>query len=740
MWINFGSNNVLGGSAANSGNVISGNRSNGVLITGDFSRNNQLGGNLIGTDATGTRPLGNTAHGVEISGFANGNAVQQLGPDAPLNTIAFNGGSGVAVLSPPSRNNAIRRNNIFSNGGLGIDLDGDGVTPNDAGDGDQGGNDFQNFPVINSAVSDGAGTTIQGTLNSKPNTTYALDFFTNSGCDPSGNGEGARFFVGSGTTTDANGNATFSLTFPVPLPAGRVVTATATENTAGSRNTSEFSPCSAAGAAGSVQFSAAAYQVGEDGGNAVVTLVRTGGSTGALTVNFATAGGTATAGDDYTAVSEAVTFADGETIKTVSVPVFIDGTTEPNETVGLVLFNATNLDAVGARGTSVLNIIDISKAVAFTAAGFAASEGTHTVTVTVTRTGDTSGAASVGYATSDGAATERKDYTAAVGRLRFAAGETSKSFDLIITDDRFDDDGETFNVALSNPLGVTLGPQNTSTVNINDNDAANGPSPVRDASFNTEFFVRQHYADFLNRVPDAGGLQFWIDGIESCGADQQCREVKKIDTSAAFFLSIEFQETGFLAHRTHKVAFGDLPGKPVPVTLRSFLSDSRQIGDGVIVGTPGWPQQLEANKVAYFNEFVTRAAFVARYPESLNAGQYVDALFENAGVLPTQAERSTAISAFVFGGAAGRARALRSVAESQTVKQAETNRAFVLMQYFGYLRRNPDDADFQGNPDPQFLGYNFWLTKLNQFNGNFVDAEMVKAFIQSIEYGDRFGQ
>jgi hypothetical protein len=178
----------------------------------------------------------------------------------------------------------------------------------------------------------------------------------------------------------------------------------------------------------------------------------------------------------------------------------------------------------------------------------------------------------------------------------------------------------------------------------------------------------------------------------------------------------------------------------VPLTLRSFLADQRQLANNVIVGPPGWPEQLAANKTAYFNEFVRRPAFIAINPLSLTAEQYVDGLFNRAGVIPTTAERGLAIAFFGGGGTPGRAAALRSVAESQTVRQAETNRAFVLMQYFGYLRRDPDDTDFRGDPDPQFLGYNFWLTKLNQFNGNFIQAEMVKAFIQSIEYGERFGR
>jgi hypothetical protein len=118
------------------------------------------------------------------------------------------------------------------------------------------------------------------------------------------------------------------------------------------------------------------------------------------------------------------------------------------------------------------------------------------------------------------------------------------------------------------------------------------------------------------------------------------------------------------------------------------------------------------------------------------AEEFVDALFANAGVTPSAAERQTAIDE--FGGAtttdlAARARALRRVAENSTLVQREFNRAFVLMQYFGYLRRNPNDA-----PDANFDGYNFWLNKLNQFNGNFVNAEMVKAFIISGEYRQRF--
>jgi hypothetical protein len=259
-------------------------------------------------------------------------------------------------------------------------------------------------------------------------------------------------------------------------------------------------------------------------------------------------------------------------------------------------------------------------------------------------------------------------------------------------------------------------------------------------SDDSQFFVAQHYRDFLSREPDTAGLAFWTNEIESCGTNQQCRDVRRINVSAAFFLSIESQETGYLVYRFYKAAFGNLPGKPVPVRVGQFFPDTQEIARGIIVGQGNWRPQLEANKLAFALEFVQRAEFVARHPTTLSPAQFVDALFANAGVTPTAAERQAAIDEF---GAASnttdvnaRARALRRVAENPTLHQQELNKAFVLMEYFGYLRRNPDDPP-QANLD--FDGYNFWLAKLNQFNGNFVAAEMVKAFISSPEYRQRFG-
>jgi len=254
----------------------------------------------------------------------------------------------------------------------------------------------------------------------------------------------------------------------------------------------------------------------------------------------------------------------------------------------------------------------------------------------------------------------------------------------------------------------------------------------------TDFFVRQQYRDFLNRDPDANGLNFWVNEIMNCGSDPQCIDLKRVNDSGAFFLSIEFQESGYLAYRFHKAAFGSLPGAPVPVRFSDFVPDAQQIGKDVIVNKEGWQAVLESNKQSFANDFVQRSRFTATYDTALSPDTFVDMLFANAHVTPEATDRDAAINE--FGGAtntsnlAARGRALRRVAENQRLYEQEFRNAFVLMQYFGYLRRNPDDA-----PDSDFSGFRFWLAKLDEFRGDFSKAEMVKAFISSTEYRKRFG-
>jgi hypothetical protein len=247
----------------------------------------------------------------------------------------------------------------------------------------------------------------------------------------------------------------------------------------------------------------------------------------------------------------------------------------------------------------------------------------------------------------------------------------------------------------------------------------------------------------LNRQPDASGLAFWTNEITSCGSDMQCVETKRINVSGAFYLSIEFQQTGYLVERVYKTAFGNAAGAssfggahqlPVPVMrLNEFLSDTQKIGLGVVVGQANWEQILENNKQAFSGEFVQRSRFITALPSSMTAAQFVDALNANAGNPLSQAERDQLVND-LSSSAKTRAQVLRTIAEHANVVSGEFNRAFVLMQFFGYLRRNPNDF-----PDADYTGFDFWLSKLNQYNGDYVNAEMVKAFLSSSEYRQRFG-
>ena len=236
-----GASNTIGGSSPEQRNLISGNAQQGVqLLSG--AQDNRIEGNLIGTDKSGTAPLGNGSAGVEIRDSSN-NAIG--GPDdGEGNVMAFNGGDGVAIRSINDTNaetgNFVLRNSIFSNEGLGIDLIGGtenavGETANDLQDIDSGPNNLQNKPVVTSAINSDTITTIKGTLNSTPNTRFLIEFFSN----PRGTGEGKELIGVTNASTDANGNGSYTLSLAQQVAAGRTVTATATSLVDGS--TSELS-------------------------------------------------------------------------------------------------------------------------------------------------------------------------------------------------------------------------------------------------------------------------------------------------------------------------------------------------------------------------------------------------------------------------------------------------------------------------------------------------------------------
>lgn len=518
---------------------------------------------------------------------------------------------------------------------------------------------------------------------------------------------------------------------------------------------------------------------------------------------------------------------------------------------------------------------------------FVIGEGSGHIDITVVRAGDASGTATVNVSTGDasrpGRASQKSDYEIALAKVTFNPGETSKTVRILIVDDKFVEGDETVALFLSNPTGtgVGLGTPNVGSVKIIDNDSV---APVTNPIDDAQFFVRQHYLDFLNREPDAAGLAFWANQITSCGVDASCIAAKRVNVSAAFFLSIEFQKTGMLSYLANKAAFNAVPLYGV------FEKDTQALQKDLVFGTPNFDAQLEANKQAYFNDFLNRPEFLAQYPGNLTNAQYVDALLSNAGISPSRfvvnltntqenpptnptaagggsrpgsygtatfslnaAQDAMTFTATVnnidftgaqsaetndnlvaahvhagptvapgvngpvvwgffgtpfndnnpndvvntpfasgiggtisgkwdapegnattlaaqlsnilagrayinfhttqFGGGEvrgnfpantqvfrdalvnglnaateTRATVLRKIAESQQFSDTEFNRAFVLMQYFGYLRRDSDVA-----------GFNFWFDKLNAFQGNFNNADMVKAFITSSEYRQRFG-
>ncbi|MBD0325607.1 MAG: DUF4214 domain-containing protein, partial [Pyrinomonadaceae bacterium] len=314
-------------------------------------------------------------------------------------------------------------------------------------------------------------------------------------------------------------------------------------------------------------------------------------------------------------------------------------------------------------------------------------------------------------------ATQRTDYTTAVGTLSFASGQSSRTFPIVITDDAYVEANETITLTLSNPTGGPgLGGISTSSIALVENDAAAATTnPIDEA----RFFVRQNYADFLSRVPDPGGLDYWTGQITQCGSNINCINFWRSAVSAAFFIELEFQSTGSFVYRTYQASYGVRP------TYSQFTPDRARLVD---------TSNLEQNKQNFALLFVQRPEFIARYPLTLDGPAFVDALLltvQQSSQVNLTSQRDALIGVYnsAGGGNSGRAAVLRSVADNPTFTQAEYNKAFVLMQYFGFLKRNPDEG-----------GYQFWLNVVNNSVPNDPSGyrSMVCAFITSPEYQQRF--
>lgn len=586
-----------------------------------------------------------------------------------------------------------------------------------------GGNITYNITVANSGPSDA--TTVSMSDSVPTNTTFvsmaqtAGPAFTPT--TPPAGGTGTLTAATSSLSTGASA----AFTIVVHVNAGAPVNTTIT-NTAGISSTTTDPNTSNNSSSVATEIVPPALSIedvmvteGDAGStNAVFTVSLSGAGPNVITIDYLSSNGTATTPSDYQTVSGTLTFAPGQLTRNIIVPVNGDTSAEGNETFFVTLSNPTNATLGDTQGQGTIIDDDAAQpSFSFSQSSYGGQEDCAGIVVTVIRSGDTTGSASVRYTTADVSASSRSDYTSAVGTLTFDPGVTTQTFTVLISEDSFIEGTETATVTLSQPsLGAIIGTHATASIVIVDDLPETTGNPIDDS----QTFVSQHYHDFLNREPDASGLAFWTNNIESCGADAECRRVRRVSTSGAFFLSIEFQETGGVVERIFKAAYNRR------VLLAEFLPDTQQLGRDVIVGQVGFEAQLEANKVVYYNEFVARPEFIGVFGGLTNE-QFVDALNGNAGG-PLSTSEKNALVAALNGATKTRAQALRSIVEDSDFVHSEFNRAFVLMQYFGYLRRDPDDA-----------GFNFWLNKLNQFNGNFVEAEMVKAFITSAEYRERFG-
>ncbi len=467
-------------------NVISGNEDDGIQIEFDQATNNLVAGNFIGTDITGTVALGNVNSGVRIVA-APGNMIGGTVAGAG-NVIAMNGGPGVAVQNSLATGNSILGNSIYSNTGLGIDLGDDGPTLNDTGPGDldAGPNNFQNFPVLTSAVSSGGTTTIQGTLNSTPSTSFRVELFNDAG-DPSGYGEGRVFLGFTTVTTDANGDASFTATVPTPPTPLLVYTATATVMPSPGlyTDTSEFSATITLDADLAVSLVDPPDPVGVGQDLTYTVTVTNNGPhdalgvvladmlpTGVTFVSAVPSQGTATqSGGVVTASLGSLTPGAFATV-TIIVQPTITGTI-----TNTVNVTSTSNDPDPTNNTaSESTLVELPGTLEFSLANFTVAENIPggVALITVTRTGGAGGTVMVAVTSADGTATAGIDYLPLSPNpmiLTFGPGVTTQTFPIQILDDGIDENDETVLLSLSSPTeGAFLGTQSTAVLTIVDDD------------------------------------------------------------------------------------------------------------------------------------------------------------------------------------------------------------------------------------------------------------------------------
>ncbi|MBK9087804.1 MAG: hypothetical protein IPL90_01620 [Holophagales bacterium] len=487
---------LIGGTTAQDRNVISSNGTtmppggSGIHLATSSATNITIQGNVIGRDGVNLADHGNTRDGITITGGGN-NVIGGVSP-AAANVIAGNGRNGVKVTSGGNGwANLIRGNSIFGNhkleDGLGIDLDYDqeGVDPADNSTPGPDPNTAyanygQNAPVVGSGVNAPHYDPITGNLvvdwalDTAPSTPVLIQFFTNDAAGFSGNGEGRTFLGFIAVVTDGAGHAegVAPVTPPSPLDSRGLyltMTATATNpvadlpgpSTAGpANNTSEFSNAVQVPNPGVLQLSSAAYGVGEAGPTATITVTRTGGSDGAVSIDYAASNGTAGQPLDYLPASGTLNWADGDSVsKTFTVTIQNDTVFEGNETVNLALSNPGGYAELGPVDSAVLTIADNDPQPTISigdASGLEGNAGTTPFTFTVSLSNASTQTVTVNFAAAAGSAATPEDFQASAGVVTFTPGVTSQPVVVLVNGDTTEEPDQNFFVNLSGPLNATI--------------------------------------------------------------------------------------------------------------------------------------------------------------------------------------------------------------------------------------------------------------------------------------------
>jgi uncharacterized delta-60 repeat protein len=384
-------------------------------------------------------------------------------------------------------------------------------------------------------------------------------------------------------------------------------------------------------------------------------------------------------------------------------------------------------ETFSAASSSLGALSVIPSNIQLSSASYSIGEGAGRVTITVTRN-DATTTASVEYATSDAAglalcnagggnASARCDYTAAGGKLTFAPGEVSKTFTIPIVNDVFVESPETLTVTLSDAVGVTLGAPSLATVTIMDDDTATvfaNPIDTR------AFFVRQLYLDFLDREPEPSGLSAWLNRLNTCPLPgESLQNCDEIEVASAFFRSPEAFDRSYFIYKFYEASLLRQP------QYDEFQNDLRRL-TGFLSG-----EQLEQRKREFAEEFVNRAEFHSLYDSFASGQPFVDAVLARAGGARAGVGAAAIVTANrisvierLGNGQLTRGQALRELTEAPEINRRFYNKAFVVVGYFSFLRRNPDGA------------YLHWINVLDT-TGDY--REMIRGFMQSPEYRSRFG-